>query len=121
MSRLSKHWVFILPAIHLCTCLVFLFGFIVRVPAVQYVAARVWEFTLLADLPISLVAIGLAWHYGLLATMWIVIVGTLWWYFLSWSARFLLDRLSALREQRPASIVCTDHKNPNTPPIQRNR
>jgi hypothetical protein len=36
-----------------------------------------------ADLPVSLVVFALAWQYPVLAGIWIMVVGTLWWYFLS--------------------------------------
>jgi hypothetical protein len=41
---------------------------------------------MLADLPVSLVAYALGWKYPLLANLWIIVVGTLWWYFLSYVA-----------------------------------
>ena len=38
---------------------------------------------MLVDLPLSIIAYLLAWKYGLLAAIWIFVVGTWWWYFLS--------------------------------------
>jgi len=69
---------------------------------------------MVADLPISLVALGLAWHYGLFAVIWIVVVGTLWWWFLSCAVKFAFGRLSELRDRPPASIFSEDRKGRNT-------
>jgi hypothetical protein len=53
---------------------------------------------MLVDLPISLVAFALAWKYSALATVWILVVGTLWWYLLSRAAGLLVRRIKARRE-----------------------
>jgi hypothetical protein len=52
------------------------------VPALQPLGI-VESFVLLADLPTSLLAYWLAWKHSTLAALWILVVGTLWWYLLS--------------------------------------
>jgi hypothetical protein len=53
------------------------------IPELQALGGSVWIYIMVADLPISFVAYGLAWQHGGLAATWIVVAGTLWWYFLS--------------------------------------
>jgi len=83
-------WVYVLPFIHFCAYLFSLSG--VVVPALQSLAVA-GEFIMLADLPVSLVAYALAWKYSSLAGLWILIVGTLWWYLLSRGIELAIDRL----------------------------
>ncbi len=64
-------------------------GFVV--PQLQFLAILMM-FVNIADFPISLVGLALAFHYGALAWIWIVGVGTLWWYFLARAAEFVYNR-----------------------------
>src|SRR5579883_5999 len=90
-----KTWTYFLPLLHLCACLISLSGHLI--PSLQYLGI-VWTGIMLADFPISLVALALAWKYSVLATMWILVVGTLWWYLLSRGAGLVLRRIKARRE-----------------------
>lgn len=60
-------------------------GYVLRsiTPQLDYIFGFTWEMVMLADVPLSIVAYLLAWKYGLLAAIWIFVVGTWWWYFLS--------------------------------------
>jgi hypothetical protein len=57
-------------------------------PGLQYLGI-IWSFIMIFDLPISLVAYALGFHHSLLAGVWILIVGTSWWYLLSRGAEFV--------------------------------
>ncbi len=45
-----------------------------------------------ADPPISAAAYGLAWQYGTPAVIWVMVLGTLWWYLLSRGAEILVNK-----------------------------
>ena len=81
-SHSHRHfrWVYVLPILHLCVFAVANLG--IFIPARQSLGV-LETYLIAADLPVSLVVFALAWHYPVLAEMWIMIVGTLWWYFLS--------------------------------------
>jgi hypothetical protein len=61
------------------------------VPQLQFLGILMM-FVNIADLPISFVAFALAFHYEALACLWMVVVGTLWWYFLGRAAQFVHSR-----------------------------
>jgi hypothetical protein len=42
------------------------------------------------DFPVSIFALGLAWHDGR-ALLWFGLLGTLWWYLLSYGSRAIFD------------------------------
>jgi hypothetical protein len=73
-------WVYCLPILHLCVFAIANVGLLS--PSLQYLG-RLESYLILADLPVSIVVFGLAWHYPMIAALWIVVVGTLWWYLLS--------------------------------------
>jgi len=79
--------------IHLAICSVAILAYILP-PQLQFLGI-LWVVLNIVDFPISVVTIALAWRYGVLAGAWIVIVGTLWWYFLSMAASFLRRKLRA--------------------------
>jgi hypothetical protein len=56
------------------------------------VLGTVWGFIMLVDLPISIVAYVVGWKYSWLAALWIIVVGTLWWYLLSRGVEFIFDQ-----------------------------
>ena len=56
---------------------------------------------MLADLPVSVVAFLIGWKYVVLADLWIIVVGTLWWYLLSYAIAFAFHRFSSGREAHP--------------------
>lgn len=87
-------WVYLVPLIHVCACLISMIGLIV--PSLQYLGIS-WSFIMLADLPISLVAYGLGWKYSVLADLWIFVAGTLWWYSLSCAAELVVRKFKARR------------------------
>ena|ERR1017187_1092677 len=62
--------VYALPCVHLLAFLVF--------------AAQNWEWKwmVIVDLPVSLLLLGLSWRWDN-PLLWCVVLGTLWWYFLS--------------------------------------
>jgi len=82
MSNATKRsrWVYFLPTLHLCAYAASMGGLLVKALQPLGLAA---SFIMLADIPISLVAYALAWKYSSLAAVWILVVGTLWWYLLS--------------------------------------
>lgn len=86
-SKASRRivWIYFLPALHLCACVIAMFGYVI--PSLEYLGIG-WTYILAADFPVSLVAVALAWKHGALATAWIVVVGTAWW--------CLLNRAAAL-------------------------
>lgn len=53
------------------------------VPHLQFLGILGTIVTLI-DLPFVTVGTFMLWRYPLLANIWIVVAGTLWWYFLSW-------------------------------------
>ena len=73
-------WIYFLPILHFCACLMSTLRFFV--PGLQYLSVM-WDFVVRADFPLSLVADALRPHYSAIAAIWIVVVGTLWWYLLS--------------------------------------
>jgi len=82
-------WVHVLPIMHLLACCTVLLTYVV--PALRNVEGD-WEPIIIADFPISVVGIGLAFgNHWILFCGWYVVVGTLWWYFLSFAA-FILVR-----------------------------
>jgi len=85
IQRKHSAWVYLLPGLHLCGCLMLPLGYVVHlvIPQSDYVFGSVWGLVIVADLPVSIVAYILAWKYSLLAAIWIFVAGTLWWYFLS--------------------------------------
>jgi ABC-type Na+ efflux pump permease subunit len=87
-SRHSR-WVYVIPILHLCVCLLALVGFVI--PALQPLAIA-FEFLWVADLPFSIVGFILAWQHPTLAMIWMVSVGTLWWYALSCGVEILWKR-----------------------------
>jgi hypothetical protein len=88
LGRQSR-WIYLLPTLHLCACLVSFIGFVI--PSLQYVGI-LFTFIVVADLPISAPYYALAWKYGGLGVIWIFVAGTVWWYLLSRGAGALLNR-----------------------------
>ena len=78
--------VYWLPLIHFAVCLTAMLGFVV--PQLQFLGILMM-FVNIADFPISFVAFALSFHHDALAWLWIVVVGTVWWYFLGRAAQFL--------------------------------
>jgi len=91
-------WVYFLPILHFCACLMSTLRFFV--PGLQYLSVM-WDFVVRADFPISLVAYALTPKFAPLAAIWIVAAGTLWWYLLSRAAEALLKKFT--RRQKLAS------------------
>jgi len=91
-------WVYFLPILHFCACLMSTLQFFV--PGLQYLNVM-WNFVARADFPISLVAYALTPKFAPLAAIWIVVAGTLWWYLLSRLAESAINGFT--RQRNPAS------------------
>lgn len=89
-NKKPSRWVYFLPAIHLSVCLISLVGYFANL---GYLGV-VWEFVVLADLPVSALYYALAWNHGAIGVVWVVVVGTLWWYWLSRKIESLINRKS---------------------------
>ena len=92
-SRHSR-WVFVLPIVHVCVCSLALIGFVI--PALQPLAIA-FGFLWVADFPFSIAGFILVWRHPALAMIWMVVVGTLWWYALSRVAEALWKHLADRR------------------------
>jgi hypothetical protein len=88
-TKTRFRWVYLLPVLHLCACLTSVVGHVI--PGLQYLGI-VWVFIMLIDLPVSAIAYALAWNHGTVAGIWVVVVGTLWWYLLSRGAEILVNK-----------------------------
>jgi hypothetical protein len=84
--------VYLLPLIHVVVCITAMLGLLV--PQLQFLGILMVALNI-ADLPISLVAFALSFHHDALAWIWMVVVGTLWWYFLTRTASFLHSRFKS--------------------------
>jgi hypothetical protein len=73
-------WVYVLPGLHLCAFAMANIGYLI--PLLQHLGI-LDTYLIAADLPVSFVVFAFAWRYRVLAAIWIMVVGTLWWYFLS--------------------------------------
>jgi hypothetical protein len=88
-------WVYFLPILHFCACLMSTLRYFV--PGLQYLSVM-WDFVVRVDFPISLVADALTPKFAPLAAIWIVVVGTLWWYLLSRLAEAAINKLTHRRK-----------------------
>lgn len=84
--------VYLLPVIHILVCLA-----TAAMNVMHWESG--WEYIGLVDYPVSIVAVGLAWRYNWPLFLLFVTIGTLWWYFLSWTALFLVHRVASLRRE----------------------
>ncbi len=91
-------WVYFLPILHFCACLMSTLRFFV--PGLQYLSVM-WDFVVRVDFPISLVVQALGPHYSALAAIWVVVAGTLWWYVLSRAAEALLKKFARRQKLVP--------------------
>ncbi len=87
-----SRWVYLLPIIHLSACAISFVGYLI--PPLQFLGI-IWVFIVLVDLPVSAIFYALAWKYSLIAGLWVVVVGTLWWYFLGRTIERLNKRIKA--------------------------
>lgn len=78
--------VYWLPLAHLVICSTAMSGLVV--PQLQFLGILMM-FVNIVDFPISFVALALSFHHDALAWIWMIVVGTLWWYVLSLAAQFL--------------------------------
>jgi len=88
-------WIYFLPILHFCVCLMSTLRYFV--PGLQYLSVM-WDFVVRVDFPISLVANALTPKFAPLAAIWVVVVGTLWWYLLSRVAEYLFDNFKSRRK-----------------------
>jgi hypothetical protein len=100
-SKASRR-VYILPAIHLSLCVISYVGLLI--PALSQVGI-VWTFIMLGDLPLSIFAYIFAFsNHSLLALLWIIGVGTWWWYYVSrWMEKIIV--WNKARRQRPGKLI----------------
>lgn len=80
--KLSEHpsWVYLPPALHLGACLVSLSGYVF--PKLQALGI-VWVGIMLVDVPVSALAYLTAWKDSAFSVVWVIVMGTLWWYVLA--------------------------------------
>ena len=76
----QNKWVYVLPAIHVSVCLLTYISMLIE-PLNRL--GIIYAFMLMLDLPISIVVFLIGFTYPLLAHIWILVVGTAWWYLLS--------------------------------------
>jgi hypothetical protein len=67
--------VYLLPVGHLCAC------FVIELAKIE----RGWEQLIWIDFPVSFVAVAMSWRNDQ-PLLWFGIVGTMWWYLVSWTA-----------------------------------
>ena len=94
MGRPSR-WVYVLPSLHLCACLVSFIGLVI--PSLHYMGI-LFTFIQVADLPISLLSYLIGWKYSALAVIWIFVAGTFWWYLLERGVRVVFLRFTRRNE-----------------------
>ena len=99
-ARPSFKKVYILPLIHFAICMVAILAYALP-PGLQLLGI-LWVVLNVVDFPVSAVTIMFAAsNHGFLAGAWTVVVGTLWWYFLSRAAASTFKSKSPLcRKQR---------------------
>jgi hypothetical protein len=88
-TRESSRWVYILPTIHLSACLISMAGSVI--PDLGFLGI-IWVFILLVDLPVSAIFYALVWKHGTIGVVWVVVTGTLYWYWLSRGVEILINR-----------------------------
>ncbi len=92
---MRMRWVHIVPLVHLLVCFSALSAYIL--PALQSLGI-LFTVLVVADFPIFGVYIAMAvGNHGAAAIVWLVVAGTLWWYFLCRVAEKVSD---ALKERR---------------------
>jgi hypothetical protein len=96
LSVEKSKWVYFLPALHAGLEIL---NFLTPHGVIELFG---FPILLLADFPLSIVVFTLAWKYPLLAHLWILVVGTAWWYFLS---RLILKMLSKFGDRQPPSLL----------------
>jgi hypothetical protein len=87
--------VYWLPLLHVALCITAMLGFVV--PQLQFLGILMTVVNI-ADLPISFVAFALFFHHETLAWLWMVVVGTVWWYLLSLATQFLHSRFGTTKQ-----------------------
>jgi hypothetical protein len=98
----QPRWIYFLPILHLCACAASAIG--LAFPRFEYFGA-IWPFITLADLPISLVSFALVWKYSSLSILWILVVGTAWWYLLSLGLRSAFEHFADRSETQIRGLV----------------
>jgi len=83
-------WVYFLPILHFCACLMSTLRYFV--PGLQYLSVM-WDFVVRVDFPVSLVAYALTPQFAPIAAIWVLVVGTLWWYLLSRAGETLFHKI----------------------------
>ena len=81
-SSTFRSLLYLLPALHLSACLVI---------AIAKLESG-WEQMIKIDFPFSVLLVALGWRLGH-PFLWFGVLGTLWWYFLSWLLFLLIGSL----------------------------
>lgn len=89
-SWAGRNWIYFLPALHLFACLISMIGLVV--PGLEALES-VWRFLMVADFPVSLVALASGWRYGSIQVIWIVVVGTFWWFLINRAIDVLVSKI----------------------------
>ena len=77
IGRKTLRWRYVFPAIHLSVCLIALLSSVI--PGWEELA-RAWVLLFIVDFPVSFVPLILVWKHELAAGVWLLFVGTGWWY-----------------------------------------
>ncbi len=101
--RRHRRWVYILPVLHLSACLISMVGHVI--PSLQSLGI-IWVGIMLLDLPVSAIAYVSAWWNGPITVIWIVVVGTFWWYFLSRVIERLINKNKTGASAVPTAGKC---------------
>ena len=88
-SPVRSIFVHLLPALHLCACLTI---------ALAVIGAG-WQYMTMVDAPASVLVIALIYNFNHPLVLF-GIIGTLWWYLLSFAVAFCWVRLSAAIRNR---------------------
>lgn len=103
-----SRWIYLLPTIHLIACAISFLGYLIPQAGFLGIVCIV-----LVDLPVSAIFYALAWKYEVIAVLWVLVVGTLWWYLLARA----IDRL--IRKRSRSSAVQIVQKWPGAPGSRR--
>ena len=97
----------ILPGLHLSICLLSYVGIFLKSPYL----GMMFTYALIADLPVSLVAYLTGFTYPLFAVLWIMTVGTVWWYGLGRAAEYVIEWIKDSRGDQSGSLFPPDKRS----------
>jgi len=97
----------ILPGLHLSICLASYVGIFLKL----LYLGMMFTYVLIADLPVSLVAYLTGFTYPLFAVLWIMTVGTVWWYGLGRAAEYVIEWIKDSRGDQSGSLFPPDKRS----------